>query len=103
MSEAVDDKDNITTTTTKQEVVSQPPSNPNNDNPEEESGQVAAAQQQEEEVKILPLEDQKKLFSRVKDSMLRSSTSVEAIQEACGFINILSAKALTGGSPLSEE
>ena len=44
-----------------------------------------------EQTTIAPLEDLKKLFSRVKDSMLKNSTSVEALNEASGIISILSA------------
>jgi len=52
---------------------------------------TAPLEEAPQEVKLLTLEDQKKLFSRVKDSMLRSSTSVDAIHEVIGIVNILSA------------
>jgi hypothetical protein len=62
-----------------------------------------SSQANPKEVKLLSLEEQKKLFSRVKDSMLRSSTSVEAIYEVIGIVNILSAQIVAKASPLSEE
>ena len=49
------------------------------------------------------MEDLKKLFSRVKDSLLRNSTSVEALNEVIGVINILSAQVIAEASPLTEE
>ena len=42
-------------------------------------------------VEIAPLEDLKKLFSKVKDNMLRSSTAVDGIVEAQNLVSILSA------------
>ena len=42
-------------------------------------------------VEIAPLEDLKKLFSKVKDNMLRSSTAVDGIIEAQNLVSILSA------------
>lgn len=48
-----------------------------------------------ETIDVAPLEDLKKLFSRVKDSMLRSSTSVEALNEASNIISSLNAQILS--------
>ena len=38
---------------------------------------------------VAPLADIKKLFSRVKDSMLKSSTSVDPIRDCLNLINTL--------------
>jgi len=51
---------------------------------------------------IAPLDDLQKLFSRVKDSLLRSSTSVEPLIEAQNLVNILSAQVIAAANPLSE-
>ena len=52
---------------------------------------------------IAPLEDLKKLFSRVKDSMLKNSTSIDAINEASNIISILSAQVIAEANPLTED
>ena len=69
-------------------------------NPEEEKKIEGSEAEQNE---IAPLEDLKKLFSRVKDSMLRNSTSVEALNEASNIISILSAQNISEASPLTQE